>query len=136
MACSLLNTDLPFQIRDISVGGFSISTTTSLEPGSHHRARFSAAGDWSTVLDARVANLRPMIASDGAPTFVVGFAFTPQMARPTIGQRLRQSWLTLRYMPRLLTQPWQATWVEALIDDRLGRTSTARMLVERARLAL
>lgn len=135
LAGNLLNTGLPFQVQDISLGGFSITTTVRLEPGTQHEVSFLAAGDRSTVLPARVAHLRPMPAAEGAPAFVVGFMFTPATRRRPVGFRLQESWLKLRYRSRLLAQPWQAAWVDALIDDRLGRTGTVRQLVDRARFS-
>ena len=135
LAGNLLNIDLPFQVQDMSLGGFSISTPARLEPGTQHEARFLTAGDRSTVVHARVANLRTVTASDGAPSFVVGFAFAPVTSPKTIAYRLQESWLTFRYQSRLLTRPWEAQWVEGLIDDRLGRTSPVRLLVDRARFS-
>ena len=85
LAGHLLEHDLPVRVRDIGLGGFSVETMEPLATGVDHRVRFISHDDWSTILQARIANCRPSCAEDGSPLYVAGFAFvddgTPETKR-------------------------------------------------------
>ena len=85
LAGHLLEPDLPVRVRDIGLGGFSVETMAPLPTGVDHRVRFISHDDWSTILQARIANCRPSCAEDGSPLYVAGFAFvddgTPETKR-------------------------------------------------------
>ena len=85
LAGHLIDQDLPVRVRDIGLGGFSVETMTPMPEGGNHRVRFISHDDWTTVLNARLANCRPSCADDGSPLFVSGFAFlnddTPETRR-------------------------------------------------------
>jgi hypothetical protein len=83
LAGHLIEPDLPVRVRDIGLGGFSIETMAPLPTGVDHRVRFISHDDWSTILQARIANCRPSCAEDGSPLYVAGFAFVDDGAPET-----------------------------------------------------
>ena len=83
LAGEILPQASPVEVRDVSLGGFSVVTQSALEPGTIHDFRLTL-NNWSSVeLRARVVHCRQ--GSDTAgPHFVSGLEFvTPLPSDPS-----------------------------------------------------
>jgi hypothetical protein len=88
---TLVSSDLPVRIRDVSAGGFSIETMEPVPTGTDESVRFTAVDDWTGVVDARSLHCRPSVSSSGLPLYVTGFVFAnPEQAQGSIATLLEK----------------------------------------------
>ncbi len=82
---TLVAQDLPVRIRDVSSGGFSVETMEPVPTGATEPVRFTAADDWTAILEAKSLHCRPSVSPNGLPLFVTGFVFAdPDATAPSI----------------------------------------------------
>ena len=75
MVGTLVSSNRPVRIRDVSSGGFSIETVEPLTTGTTEPVRLTAHDDWSAVLQATSLYCRPSVSDAGMPMFTAGYAF-------------------------------------------------------------
>jgi hypothetical protein len=79
LAGEILPTAAPVEVRDVGLGGFSIVTSSPLEPGSFHDFRLTPS-EWSSVeLRARVVHCRP----ESPGRYVSGLEFVARADEPS-----------------------------------------------------
>lgn len=70
----ILETTLRLTLKDVSHGGALIESPVAFPAGSLHRLTFDCEGQ-ETAIEVRVRHAKPVIASDGRRTFLVGIEF-------------------------------------------------------------
>lgn len=79
LAGEILPTAAPVDVRDVGLGGFSIATSSPMEPGSLHDFRLTL-NEWSSVeLRARVVHCR----YERAGRYVSGLEFVARPGEPS-----------------------------------------------------
>ena len=75
-------TDAPFEtdLRDLSLGGFSIASPKNFPLGMTHLFRFTTSGGDVVALPAKAVHCRPI---PGGATFISGWEFMPGSAEVT-----------------------------------------------------
>lgn len=84
-----LGATLPLHLLNVSVGGFSVSSSTAVQVGVILSFRFSmSSGDWSAVLKGQSAYSRLHRPSSAeGPRYVSGFMFV-EPESPPVQQRI------------------------------------------------
>lgn len=90
--------NLTADVRDVSIGGFSIETFRPFAQGAVHQFRLKTSAGWVGVLRAKAAHCRWLNEPDGSVRFLSGwqFLFDTELAAAETNERLVDAVIALQ----------------------------------------
>jgi len=74
---------VPFLMRELGAGGFSVESIVRFPLGARHRFRFTTADNVEVILEATVMHSGPSGPVDDGTSYMTGFAFVHDAADET-----------------------------------------------------